>query len=133
VDVLAGIVIGLIAAWALLVVVLWLARPRDVHLAELARVVPDIARLVRDLLADPASPVSVRLALLLLLAWLIWPFDIIPEFIPVLGPLDDVVVAVLVLRFVGRRVGDQALRARWRGTEDGYALLSGLIGPASRS
>ncbi len=127
-EIAVGIVGGLVAAWILLVVVLWIARPRDVRLGELARVVPDIARLVRDLLADHATPQAVRVALVILLAWLVWPFDLIPEFIPVLGPLDDVVVAVLVLRFVRRRLGDEVLRGHWRGTDDGFALLTGIAG-----
>jgi uncharacterized membrane protein YkvA (DUF1232 family) len=132
VEIAVGIVGGLVAAWILLVVVLWIARPRDVRLGELARVVPDIARLVRDLLADRATPRAVRAALVILLAWLVWPFDLVPEFIPVLGPLDDVVVAVLVLQFVRRRLGDDALRRHWRGTDDGFALLTGVAGGQPR-
>ncbi len=127
-ETIAGIVVGLLAAWVLLIVVLWVMRPRDVRLSELVRVVPDIARLVRDLLGDRSTPRAARVALILLLAWLVWPLDVIPEFIPVLGPLDDVVVAVLVLRFVRRRLGAEALRGRWRGTNDGYALLAGILG-----
>jgi uncharacterized membrane protein YkvA (DUF1232 family) len=128
VDLALGVVIGVLAAWALLVLVLWLARPRDVRLAELVRVVPDIARLVRDLLADGTTPLAVKAALVLLLGWLLWPVDVIPEFIPVLGPLDDVVVAVLVLRYVRRSLGVEALRARWAGSDDGFELLLGVIG-----
>jgi uncharacterized membrane protein YkvA (DUF1232 family) len=59
------------------------------------------------------------------------PIDLIPEFVPVLGPLDDVVVAVLVLRYVRRRLGEEALRDRWRGSEDGFGLLLGVLGPGS--
>jgi uncharacterized membrane protein YkvA (DUF1232 family) len=83
---------------------------------------------VRDLLADAATPLPVRLALGGLLVWIVSPIDLIPEFIPVLGPLDDVVVAVLVLRYVRRRLGAQALRRRWRGSSEGFALLTGVIG-----
>jgi uncharacterized membrane protein YkvA (DUF1232 family) len=70
----------------------------------------------------------VKVALVLLLAWLISPIDLIPEFIPILGPLDDVVVAVLVLRYVRRKVGLEGLRSRWPGTPEGFALLSRIIG-----
>src|SRR2546423_7258445 len=90
---IVGIVIALVAAWALLIAVLWAIRPRDVGLRELVRLVPDILRLVRDLLADGTTPLPVRLALRGVLVWIISPIDLIPEFIPVLGPLDDVVVA----------------------------------------
>jgi uncharacterized membrane protein YkvA (DUF1232 family) len=123
-----GIAVGLVATWAALLILLWLLRPRDVRLAELVSVVPDVLRLVRDLVTDRALPRRARLALIGLLIWLISPIDLIPEFIPVLGPLDDVVVAVLVLRYVRRTIGIDALRARWRGTEDGFALLTSIVG-----
>jgi uncharacterized membrane protein YkvA (DUF1232 family) len=125
---IAGIVLALVGAWLLFIVVLWILRPRDVRLAELVRLVPDLLRLVRDLLTDRSAPRGVRLALLALLAWLVNPIDLIPEFIPVIGPLDDVVVAVLVLRYVSRRLGDDELRRRWRGTAEGYDLLGNILG-----
>ncbi len=50
--------------------------------------------------------------------------DLSPEFIPVLGPLDDVVVAVLGLRYVRRRLGNDDLRARWRGSPGGLPCSS---------
>jgi len=124
---IGGIVVALLGAWALLIALLWAVRPRDVGLGELVRLVPDVLRLVRDLLADGTTPLPVRLALAALLAWIISPIDLIPDFIPVLGPLDDVVVAVLVLRYVGRRLGEDELRRRWRGTADGFALLAGVL------
>jgi uncharacterized membrane protein YkvA (DUF1232 family) len=70
----------------------------------------------------------VRVAIAGLLVWLVNPIDLIPEFIPVLGPLDDVVVAVLVLRYVRRQLGADDLRTRWRGTPEGFALLQGVMG-----
>jgi uncharacterized membrane protein YkvA (DUF1232 family) len=120
--------LGLIAIWAVLVALLWIFRPRDLRLAELVRIVPDLARLVRGLIADRSVPLGARLALIGLLIWLVNPIDLIPEFIPVLGPLDDVVVAVLVLRYVRRKVGTEELRQRWPGTPEGFALLSGIVG-----
>ena len=124
---LAWIVLGLLAAWALLLAILWLVRPRDVRLTTLVRLVPDVLRLARGLIGDRTTPLGVRLALVGLAAWLISPIDLIPEFVPVIGPLDDIVVAVLVLRYVRRRVGDGELRRRWPGTEDGYRMLSRIL------
>lgn len=126
--VVLGVLAGLLAAWALFVALLWLLRPRGVAPAEALRIVPDIARLCRSLIADRTAPASVRIALVGLLAWLLNPIDLIPEFVPVLGPLDDVVVAVLVLRYVRRRLGQEELRRRWPGTPEGFALLSRVIG-----
>jgi uncharacterized membrane protein YkvA (DUF1232 family) len=125
---IATIAIGLLGAWALLVAILWLLRPRDVAVSELIAFVPDLIRLVRALLADPSVERRVRLALVFLLVWLVSPVDLIPEFIPVLGPLDDVVVAVVVLRYVRRRVGTAFLRERWAGSDAGFALLLRLTG-----
>ena len=127
---MGGIVLGLLAVWAVLVALLWMLRPRDVRLAELVRVVPDLLRLVRGLIVDGHVPLRARIALAGLLVWLLSPIDLIPEFIPVLGPLDDVIVAVLVLRYVARKVGLDGLRRRWPGTTDGFALLSRLLGSA---
>jgi uncharacterized membrane protein YkvA (DUF1232 family) len=124
---LGGIALGLLAVWAVLVALLWIFRPRDVRLGDLVRVVPDLLRLVRGLIADPNVPLGARLALVGLLIWLLSPIDLIPEFIPVLGPLDDVIVAVLVLRYVARKIGLEELRRRWPGTPEGFVLLTGLL------
>jgi uncharacterized membrane protein YkvA (DUF1232 family) len=121
------ILIGLLAVWAGLLVVLWIVRPRDVPLREALRLVPDLLRLVRSLVTDREAPLGVRLALIFLLAWLVNPIDLIPEFVPVIGPLDDIVVAVLVLRYVRGRLGEDELRRRWPGTDAGYALLASIL------
>jgi uncharacterized membrane protein YkvA (DUF1232 family) len=126
-SVVVALLVAVLGGWILLVLALWIMRPRDVRLAELVRLVPDVLRLVRNLLLDRSVPRAVRLALLGLLAWLVNPIDLIPEFIPVLGPLDDVVVAILVLRYVRRRLGEGELRRRWTGTADGYDLLAGIL------
>jgi uncharacterized membrane protein YkvA (DUF1232 family) len=126
-SLVAGVVVSVLVVWAAIVAVLWLARPRHVSLADLVRIVPDVLRLASGLLRDRASPLSVRLAVVGLLVWLINPIDQIPEFIPILGPIDDVVVAVLVLRYVRRRLGTDEFRRRWPGTPEGYELLIGVL------
>lgn len=123
----AGVIVALALVWVAFIGLLWLIRPRDVGPGELVRLVPDIARLVRSLIADRHAPWGVRLPLIGLLAWLISPIDLVPEFIPVLGPLDDVVVAVLVLRHVRRRLGEREFRQRWPGSDEGYALLARVL------
>lgn len=127
-DVVVAAVIGLLGVWLVLIAVLWVVRPRDVPLGEVVRLIPDVLRLVRDLLRDQSAPRSVRLALAGLVIWLASPIDLIPEFIPVLGPVDDAIVAVVVLRFVRRRLGDADLQARWTGSPAGYELLARLLG-----
>jgi uncharacterized membrane protein YkvA (DUF1232 family) len=124
----ATIGLGILAVWAILVGLLLAFRPRGVPLRELVRVIPDVLHLVRRLVGDRAVPLRVKVALVGLMVWLLSPIDIIPEFIPVLGPVDDAVVAVLVLRYIRRRMGMEELRSRWGGTPEGFALLSRIIG-----
>jgi len=125
---LLAVIVGLLALWAALLVLFWALRPRGVPAREIVKVVPDVLRLLRRLLVDRQTPLDVRLVLVGLLAWILSPVDLIPEFIPVLGPLDDVVVAVVAMRYVRRRLGVEELRARWPGTASGFMLLLRVIG-----
>lgn len=125
---LLAVLVGIVLLWAAFLVVFWILRPRGVPVREIAKVVPDVLRLIRALLVDRSVPLDIRLVLVALLAWIVSPIDLIPEFIPVLGPLDDVVVAVVAMRYVRRRLGVDALRARWAGTPDGFGLVLRLIG-----
>jgi len=126
--IILGIVVGIALLWAVVLVLFWLLRPKGVSVREVMRIVPDVVRMLRSIVRDPVSPLDVRLVLVGLLAWIVSPIDLIPEFIPVLGPMDDAVVAVVALRYVRRRVGVAAMRARWPGTDDGFALLGRVVG-----
>jgi uncharacterized membrane protein YkvA (DUF1232 family) len=128
VEVIIAIAVGLVALWALLLVLFWALRPKGVSVRELLGLIPDVLRLLRSVIGDRSTPPDVRLVLVGLLAWIVSPIDLIPEFIPVLGPIDDVVVAVVAMRYVRRRVGIEDLRRRWTGTDDGFALLVRVIG-----
>jgi uncharacterized membrane protein YkvA (DUF1232 family) len=125
---LVAIVLALISVWLLLLALFWALRPKGVPVPELLRIIPDVLRLMRSVIADRSAPLDARIVLVGLLAWILSPVDLIPEFIPVLGPLDDVVVAVVAFRFVRRRLGVDDLRARWSGTDEGYVLLLRVIG-----
>jgi uncharacterized membrane protein YkvA (DUF1232 family) len=125
---LLGIVVTLLVLWALLIALFWALRPKGVPVRELLGLIPDVLRLLRSVIGDRSAPTDVRLVLVGLLAWIVSPIDLIPDFIPVLGPLDDVVVAVVAMRYVRRRVGVEDLRRRWSGSADGFALLLRVIG-----
>src|SRR5689334_19641084 len=125
---IAGLAVALLAVWVLLLVLFWLFRPKDVPVREIIRVIPDILRLLRALVTDGAVPLDARLVLVGLIAWIVSPIDLIPEFIPGLGPLDDVIVAVVAMRYVRRRIGFDGIRARWSGSEDGLRLLARVVG-----
>jgi uncharacterized membrane protein YkvA (DUF1232 family) len=63
-------------------------------------------------------PRGPKIALAIGVVWLISPIDLLPEFLPVLGPLDDAVVAALVLRYLVKRAGAGVVRSHWRGDPD---------------
>ena len=119
----AGLALALALAWAALVLALVLARPKGSLLDEAMRILPDTLRLLRRLAADRDLPRGVRVRLWLLLAYLALPFDLIPDFIPVLGYADDAIIAAAVLRSVVRGAGAAAVRRHWPGTADGLAAL----------
>jgi uncharacterized membrane protein YkvA (DUF1232 family) len=127
-QVIVGIALGVVVLWVVLLAIFWVLRPRSASLRDLISVVPDLVRMLRDIVRDPTAPIDVRVALVGLLVWILSPVDLIPEFIPVLGPLDDVVVAIVALRYVRRRLGVEAMRARWTGSDDGFALLGRVVG-----
>jgi uncharacterized membrane protein YkvA (DUF1232 family) len=130
VEVIVGVAVGLALLWIGLLALFFILRPRDVALRELLTVVPDLLRLLRVLVGDRSVPLDVRIVLVALIAWILSPIDLIPEFIPVLGPLDDVVVAVVAMRYVRRRVGVADLERRWPGSATGFTLLTKVIGNA---
>jgi uncharacterized membrane protein YkvA (DUF1232 family) len=119
---------ALLLLWLVLLIVLWRATPNQTRLRDALRLLPDVLRLIKRLAGDRSLPQGVRMRLLLLLAYLALPFDLVPDFIPVLGYADDAVVILLVLRSVARAVGPQALQQHWPGTPDGLAAVRRLIG-----
>ena len=119
-----GILLGL---WLALVLALLVAGKRTAA-RELASLLPNLATLFKGLVADRRVPRGSKVLLLLALAWLISPIDLIPEFVPFLGPLDDAVVAALVLRRILKTAGEDVVRQHWRGddrTLDTILRLSG--------
>lgn len=120
---LAGVLGGLLLLWVALMATLWVAKPDGVRPRELLRLLPDTVRLLRRLAADRALPRGIRIRLWLLLVYLALPFDLVPDFVPVLGYADDAIVVALVLRSVTRRAGPQALDRHWPGSAEGLSAL----------
>ncbi|GAB3434075.1 YkvA family protein [Flindersiella endophytica] len=127
-DIGIGVAVALLAAWVLMVIALAVARPKGGLLKEAMRILPDLLRLLRRLAGDRTLPRGVRVRLGLLLAYLAIPFDLIPDFIPVLGYADDAIIVTVVLRSVVRHAGLQAVEQHWPGTPDGFAALCRLTG-----
>jgi uncharacterized membrane protein YkvA (DUF1232 family) len=118
---LAGIA-ALVAVWALVVVALLVAGRRTDARA-LAGFIPDCLVLMRRLLADPRVPRSRKCLLVGLVGYLALPFDLVPDFIPIAGQLDDVIVVGLVLRAVVRTDGGELVRKHWPGPQRSLELV----------
>ncbi len=132
-----GILAALLLVYLVLLLLLWrYARrhPDTVTLRDALRLLPDLLRLIRRLAADKTVPTGVRVRLGLLLVYLASPFDLIPDFVPVIGYADDAIVIAVVLRSVTRRAGPAALDHHWPGTPEGLHLIKRLAGlPAGNS
>jgi uncharacterized membrane protein YkvA (DUF1232 family) len=115
----------LLASWSLLIVLAKRLPPGV--LRDLAAFIPDCVTTVRRLRKDPRVPRKAKIAVVFAGLWVASPIDLIPEFIPVIGPLDDIVVVALALRYAGRQVPRDVLLAAWPGEP---RLIERLLGPA---
>ncbi len=112
------------ASWLLLA--LLAARLPDGVAKDLAGLLPGCVTMLRKLRTDTRVPRRAKLAIGLAALWAISPIDLIPEFLPVIGPLDDIVVIALVLRYVGRQVPRSVILEAWPGNP---TLIDRLLGP----
>jgi uncharacterized membrane protein YkvA (DUF1232 family) len=125
------VTIRLVVAAGIAVVLSWTAlvllarRLPPGLLRDLAGFLPACVTLVRRLRADARVPRRAKVAVTLAGLWVVSPIDLIPEFLPVVGPLDDVVVVVLALRYAARRVPRHVVVAAWPGEP---RLLERLLG-----
>lgn len=106
-------VVAVAASWVVLVVLARRLPPG--LLREVAAFLPSCVTVARRLRADPRVPLRAKVALGAAALWVVSPIDLIPEFLPVIGPLDDVVVVVLALRYAARQVPRAALLDAWPG------------------
>ncbi|MFF1819951.1 YkvA family protein [Kribbella sp. NPDC058245] len=127
-SVVASVAGGVLLLWAALIAALWRVRPDELRIRDTLRLLPDLVRLLRRLAGDRALPRGVRIRLWLLLAYLALPFDVVPDFIPVIGYADDAVIVAFALRSVTRRAGPAALDRHWPGSPDGLAAVRRLVG-----
>jgi uncharacterized membrane protein YkvA (DUF1232 family) len=118
---------ALVALWLTFVVVVFAAKPDDVSAREAVKLLPDTIRLVRRLVGDRTIPRRTRWLVWALIAYLALPVDLVPDFIPVVGYADDVIVTALVLRHVIRRAGPDKLAEHWPGSPDGLDALTRVL------
>jgi uncharacterized membrane protein YkvA (DUF1232 family) len=124
----AWLAVGLgatLALWAAGVLALVLAGRRSDARA-LAGFIPDCLVLFRRLLGDPRIPRRRKVAIVVLLGYLALPFDLVPDFIPFAGQLDDAIAVVLALRFLLRSGGPAVLTDHWPGPPESLRVITRL-------
>ena len=113
---------ALVVVWAGFIALLFASGRRDDARA-LARFIPDCILLVHLLLHDPRVPRRRKLLLLALIGYLALPFDLVPDFIPVAGQLDDAIIVALVIRHFLRAGGEPLISELWPGPAQSLALI----------
>jgi uncharacterized membrane protein YkvA (DUF1232 family) len=122
---LVVIAVGVIlSSWALMVVLARRLPPG--LLRDVAAFLPACVTTARRLRQHPDVPRRAKIALLIAIIWVLSPIDLIPEFLPVIGPLDDVVAVVLLLRYAARSIPRPVLLQAW--PEDPWLLERVLDG-----
>src|SRR5438034_3002511 len=121
-----GIALGAtIALWSLFVAALLaLGRRRDAR--EVTRFIPDCTVLFKRLLQDPRVPRRAKLAVALLVPYLALPFDLIPDFIPIAGQLDDAILVAAAIAYVVRSAGREVIEELWPGSERALRVVLAL-------
>lgn len=134
-ETVMGILVGLAGVYLILLAGLWVyarRNPDTVAMKDTLRLLPDLLRLIRRMAADRTVARGVRIRLFLLLAYLVMPVDLVPDFLPVIGYADDVIIVALVLRSVIRAAGPEAFRRHWPGTMAGLQVIERLAGLSPR-
>jgi uncharacterized membrane protein YkvA (DUF1232 family) len=116
---LAAALAGLYAAAVLALMV----AGRRVHARALAGFIPDCVVLMRRLAAHPEVPRRRKLLAGFALGYLLVPIDLVPDFIPVAGQLDDAIVVALALRGLLRGAGDELVRELWPGPQASLRVI----------
>ncbi len=130
---LHGLLVGLaitVVIWALAVGALFAFGHASTARA-LIGLVPNLLLLFKDLIRDPRVPRGAKLWLGFGALWLASPIDLLPEFLPVIGPLDDAIVAAAILRHLVRKAGPEVVAEHWRGDEATLQRILRLFGAAT--
>jgi uncharacterized membrane protein YkvA (DUF1232 family) len=95
---------------------------------EAVALLPDLGRLLRALVRDPRVPVRAKIVAGAAAAYVASPVDLLPDVLPTVGGLDDLVVVILAVRHLVGTAGYDLVRELWTGTQDGFSMLIVLAG-----
>ena len=123
-----GIALGV---WVVLCVAMTVLarRLRPGLVREVTEFLPACVTTARRLRGAPGVPPRAKVALLVAVIWVLSPIDLLPEFLPVIGPFDDVVAVVLLLRYTARTIPRDQLLAAWQPSPDSSCSSSTAVAP----
>lgn len=121
-QILVVVLLTTIVVWAVIVVALLIAGRRNDARA-LAGFIPDCVLLFQRLLRDQRVPRRSKLLLGALVLYLLMPLDIVPDFIPIAGQLDDAILVALVLRRLLRTSDVTIITEHWAGPPTSLGLI----------
>lgn len=101
-------------------------RSRQEILKEALLLVPNLGKLLFRLLRDPRVPRNRRWVMAAVGAYLASPVDLIPEFVPVLGTVDDLLVLAFAIDYLLKASPEEVVTKYWDGSEDGLELVRGI-------
>lgn len=130
-QILLSTAAALLVLYVVLLILLWryaARHPGTVSLGDALRLLPDMLKFVGRLTLDKNLSWRPRIAAMLLVVYLASPVDLIPDFVPLLGYADDVLITALVLRLVLKSSGDEALERHWNGSVAGLEVIQRLAG-----
>ncbi len=120
-----GIAVILVLYGLFIGILILLGRKQDAR--AWAGLIPNCIVLFKRLMSDPKVPASRKWILVLLIGYLALPIDLIPDFIPVAGQLDDVIIVALVLSWLIRSIGEDKIRSNWPGPENSINKILKLV------
>ena len=123
---LVWIAVALVLYLMLVAALVFAGRRAAAH--EVAMLLPNLLRLFKGLVKDPRVPRGSKALLLFGALWVASPIDLIPEFIPFFGPLDDAVVSALILRHLLKTTGPDAIGDHWYGDRATLDRLLRVVG-----
>lgn len=113
----------MVAVFYVLLIVAIVLAGRKTAAKEIATLLPNFIIMFKGLMKDPRVPRGSKWLLAFGAAWVASPIDLLPEFLPVLGPLDDAVVVALILRHLLKKAGEDVVREHWCGEPSTMDML----------
>ncbi|HEX5455992.1 MAG TPA: YkvA family protein [Candidatus Saccharimonadales bacterium] len=90
---------------------------KGLEAGEIAAIVPSGPSLLKNLMSDPRLGLTHKIVLTLAAGYMLSPLDLVPDFLPVVGYMDDAIILILAIKFIARHFGLEIISEHWHGPE----------------